>query len=160
VGNLLGGGEARWPDALVVLRHDSPISSLANSIVANDYFSFTIDGSTASYESIFVRITVQANAFPATTEFSLLSSVTGFGEGAVALDIFSVSASQSGANHGTGTFDLSKVAALQNATGAVEFRIYYHDTGANPMTRIGIGQAFATNGTPDLTVTGSVPESE
>lgn len=158
VGKLMGGSEARWPDALVVLRHDSPISSLASALVADDYFSFTIHGSSASYESIFMRITVQANAFPATTEFSLLSSVTGFGEGAVALDTFSVEASQSGANHGTGTLDLSKVAALQNVSGEIEFRIYYYDAGANPMTRIGIGQAFATNGSADLVVTGSAAE--
>ncbi|TWT50447.1 hypothetical protein Pla22_31900 [Rubripirellula amarantea] len=100
---------------------------------------------------------IQANVQPAKAEFSLLSSLTGFTSTDV-IDSISGTAAAAGLITGTGTFDFSGASGLQNvAAGDIaEFRIYVHNSGANPMTRIGIGQAFGTNGTADLTLNGTI----
>lgn len=151
---------AGYPDALTGIQNNSGINSLATAISGNHYFSFTItpDGSTSvNYDSLFVRLSLQANAQPATTEFSLLSDLTGF-TSSDAIDSFTASATVSGLNHATDTFDLSGSSALQGVSAGtpIEFRIYAHNTAANSMTRLGIGNAFATDAAPDLTLNGTV----
>ncbi|MDA8744782.1 PEP-CTERM sorting domain-containing protein [Rubripirellula amarantea] len=151
---------AGWPDALVGIQNNAGINSLDAAITNNHYFSFTVTpdaNASVSYSDMFVRYSLGANTFPATTEFSLLTSITGFSS-ANLVDSFSGTASVSGLNVGTGTLDLSAATALQSVAvgSAAEFRIYVHNTGANAMTRIGIGQAFATNGSADLTLNGTV----
>ncbi|MFV0336964.1 MAG: hypothetical protein ACK5LK_01800 [Chthoniobacterales bacterium] len=154
------GGTAGWPDTLAGLQNSASVNSLATAISAGDYFSFTVTSDAsieASYSSLFLRYSVAANTQPAQTTFSLLSSVTGF-TSLDSIDSFTADATVGGLITGTGTFDLSSTSALQSiaAETPVEFRVYIYNTGTNPMTRIGIGQGFATNGTPDLTLNGEL----
>lgn len=151
------GASAGYVNALGGLQNASGVNSLAAAITANDYFSFTVTpdvGQEVSFSSLFLRYSVGANVRPATTVFSLLSSATGFtasdGLGTVTADLPSASSAT-----GTGTFTLGQ-ALLQNVTTAVTFRLYVYNTGINPMTRIAIGQLSAINGTPDLTLDGTI----
>ena len=151
---------AGWPDALTVIQNNAAVNSLATAIGSDDYFSFSVTpnaGFLASLSSLDLLYTLQANSLAATTEFSLLSSLTGFTDGS-AIDTFSGSATVSGANLGSGSFDITGATALQNVSGgtAIEFRIYAHNTGANSMTRIGIGEAFAANLNSDLVLNGTI----
>lgn len=150
---------SNWPDALTVLQNNAGINSLATAIAGDEYFSFTVtpdSGYEASFSSLDLLYSLGANAQPAGTEFSLLSSLTGF-SATNAIDTLTGLATSS-FNTGSGSFNISGATALQNVAGgtAIEFRIYAHNTGANSMTRIGIGQAFATNGTNDLVLNGTV----
>lgn len=150
---------ANWPDALTVLQNNSGINSLATAITGDEYFSFSVTpdlGFTASFSSMNIIYSIGANVPPAATEFSLLSSLTGF-TASDAIDTFTGTTSAS-FNTGTGLFDITGEAALQNVVGGttVEFRIYAHNTGTNPTTRIGIGHAFASNATNDLVLNGTV----
>lgn len=152
-GDLTGGEGLKWANALAALPNGVGASSLADAIDLGDCFSFTLTPSAeeVSYESVFVRVTVGSNVQPTTTRFSLLSSVTGFSS-SDALDTFDVSLSTNSSN-GAETFDLTE---LRDIEGPVEFRIYYHDVGPNPTHRVAIGKIFSPNGTPDLTVSGTV----
>jgi hypothetical protein len=153
VNELTGGEGLKWANALAALPNGTGANSLANAIELGDCFSFTLtpNAGEVSYDSIFVRVTVGANVQPATPRFSLLSSVTGFSS-SDALDTFDVSMSTNSSN-GAETLDLS---GLGEVEGPVEFRIYYHDVGPNPTHRVAIGKIFSPNGTPDLTVNGTV----
>jgi len=150
-----------WLDALTVIQNNAGINTLATAISNDQYFSFTVtpnSGFSASFSSMDVLFSLGANVQPAETQFSLLSSITGFTDTA-AIDTFSGSAPASGLNAGSGSFDISGTSALQNVAGggpAIEFRIYAHNTGANSMTRIGIGEGFATNGNSDLVLNGTI----
>ncbi len=148
-----GNATAGWSDAIATIQNNATINSLATAVAADDFFSFTVTpgaGNEMSFTDLFVQFSLGANTQPAATEFSLLSDIDGF--------TTSIGSPLSGSATtafatGTGTFDLTSLGAQ---TGPVEFRIYYHNTGANSMTRIGIGRAFSSSATPALTLNGTV----
>ncbi len=152
-----GLAASNYPEALTAWAN-TLFGTLDAAITGNDYFTFTITpdaGKVVSYSDLFLRHTTQANAQPATTVFTLMSSVSGF-TSSDGLDTIIMTASAAGANLGSGTFDLSGESALQNVVAgtAVEFRIYAHTT-AGEMTRLGIGEAFYQD-RDDLTLSGTV----
>lgn len=150
---------AGWPDTLSAIQNDAAVTSLAAAITASDYFSFTITpdaGKSVNYSSLFLRYSIGANVRPAQSQFTLLSSKTGFtaADGLASFLSFEMlGATASG--FGTGTFDLSGVTGLQGVSEAVEFRIYVHSVQGS-MTRVAIGQLYGTNGTDDLVLSGTV----
>ena len=152
---------SNWTDALTTLQNNGSINSLSNAINAGHYFSFSITPealASVSYTSLFIRVSLGANTMPAETQFNLLSSETGFTIDD-SLGQFSVSVTNANSNVGpTNTFDISGVTALQQVSPGteVEFRLYVHNTGDNPMTRIAIGWIFFNNGTDDLRLEGLV----
>jgi hypothetical protein len=154
------GSAGGWTDALAGIQNSAAINSLSAAITANDYFSFSVTSDALreiSCSSLFMRYSVGANVRPAQTTFTLLSSLTGF-TSADGLGTIIAALPVDASVVGTGTFDLTGVTALQNiaAETSVQFRIYAHNTGANPMTRIGIGHLFFNNGTDDLTLNGTI----
>jgi len=162
IGNLALPGTfppSNWPNALTALQNDANINSLAAAISAGNYFTFTVMSGTrasASYTNLHVRISLGANAQPATTVFTLMGSLAGFAS-ANALAAFTnetTSASTMGIEN---DLDLGGIAALQNVAAGtvVEFRLYAHNIGANPMTRIGIGKAWG-GAADDLRLSGMV----
>ena len=154
-----GNTDAGWPDALVVKRGDFGwVNELNLAIVSDGYFGFTITpnaGKTISYSDISLKWVMGINTQTATNRFELLTSETGFtfedGIGAT-LDTTGGAAF----NNGSGNIVLSGVAALQNVATAVEFRLYFYDTGPNPTSRIGIGNAWSGGSADDFVVNGSV----
>ena len=137
---------SNWPNVLTALQNNAGINSLATAISSGDYFTFTVTpdaGAVVSYSNLFVRTSLGANTQPAKTTFTLLSSLTGFtaGDALASFENETLSASTMGIQNNV---DLSGVSALQNVAAgtAVEFRLYAHNTGANSMTRIGIGHGF------------------
>ena len=162
IGNLSLPGTfppSNWPNALTALQNSAGINSLATAISSDDYFTFTVTPdtqTTASYTNLHVRISLGANAQPATTVFTLMSSLTGF-TSADALAAFTNETLTSSTFGIENNLDLGGISALQNvATGTVaEFRLYAHNIGANPMTRLGIGKAFGA-AADDLRLSGIV----
>jgi len=150
---------SNWPNALTALQNNAGINSLASAISAGDYFTFTVTPGTqasASYTNLHVRVSLGANTQPATTVFTLTSSLAGF-SAAAALAAFTnetITASTMGIES---DLDLGSIAGLQNVAAgtAVEFRLYAHNIGVNPMTRIGIGKAWGA-AADDLRLSGMV----
>ncbi len=156
---LIGSADG-WNDTLGAIQNAAGVNSLATAITAGDYFTFTITpnaGKVVSYSDAFLRYSVGANVRPATTVFTLMSSLTGF-TSADAIGTVSASLPVDASVVGTGTFDLTGASALQSVAAgtAVEFRLYAHNTDANAMTRVSIGHLFATNGTDDFVLNGTV----
>ena len=162
IGNLSLPGTfppSNWPNALTALQNSAGIDSLAAAISGGDYFTFTVtpgSQATASYTNLHVRVSLGANAQPATTVFTLMSSLTGF-TAADALAAFTNETTTASTMGIENDLDLGGIAALQNVAAgtAVEFRIYAHNIGANPMTRIGIGKAWGA-AADDLRLSGGV----
>lgn len=154
--SLLGqqiGSAASWPNCLAGLQNSASINSLSAAIAAGDYFAFTVTPDAevvTSYSNLFLRFSVGANVRPATTVFTLMSSETGW-TAADGIDTITAVLPSDVSVVGTDTFDLTGESALQNVAAGtpVEFRIYAHNTGANPMTRIGIGHLFWTGSVDD-----------
>lgn len=151
---------SNWTNALTAAQNNAGINSLATAITAGHYFTVTLTPdalASASYTSLFVRVSIGANVQPAETQFNLLSSLTGF-TSSDSIGAATASLPSGASTVLTRTFDLSGVLSLQDVTAgqAVEFRLYAHNTGANPMTRIGVGHLFAANGTDDLRIDGTI----
>lgn len=154
------GPTAGWPKALGALQNSATITSLPNAIAEEEYFSFTVtvkDGYSAGISDLFLRYSVGANVRPAETTFTLMCSLTGFGE-ADALGTLAASLPADVSKVGTGTFDLTQSRPLQKiAPGTpVEFRIYVHNTGEKPMTRIAVGHLSFANTSEDLVLNGNI----
>lgn len=148
---------SNYPEALTSYAH-TLFTSLSAAVTGNDYFTFTVTPDASklvSYSDLYLRYTLQANAYPATTQWTLMSSLTGF-TASDGLDTLNVTASASGANYGEGTFDLSGVSGLQNVAAGtpVEFRMYAHNT-SGTMTRMGVGEAWGPD-RDDMTLNGTV----
>ena len=148
---------SNYPEALTSYAH-TLTTTLSGAVTGSDYFTFTISPDAAaqvSYSSLYLRYTLQANAQPATTQWTLMSSLTGF-TASDGLDTLDVTATAAGANYGEGTFDLSGVSALQSVAAgtAVEFRMYAHNT-SGTMTRMGVGEAWGPD-RDDMTLNGTV----
>lgn len=165
--SLLGqqiGSAASWPNCLAGIQNNASINSLSAAITAGDYFAFTVTpdaDAMASYSNLFVRYSVGANVRPAATELTVMSSLTGF-TATDGIDTVSVVLPADASVVGTGVFDISGESGLQNVVAGtvVEFRIYVHNTGANPMTRIGVGHLFYTGAADDdLRLEGGVSTS-
>lgn len=150
---------SNWPNALTALQNNAAINSLASAISGGDYFTFTVTPdaqSVASYTNLHVRISLGANVQPATTVFTFMSSLTGF-TASDALAAFTNETTTASTMGIVNNLDLGGIPALQNVTAgtAIEFRLYAHNIGANPMTRIGIGNAWGA-AADDLRLSGSV----
>jgi hypothetical protein len=122
-------------------------TSLASAITAADYLSFTI-APAASYNLSITSITLNSGVSTAVTNFhgELLSSATGF---TASNSLYSYSFASAGAP--TQSITLSGVSALQNVSGAIEFRLYgWRDTAGTSTFKI---RNLSGN---DLTVNGSL----
>lgn len=130
-------------------------ASLATAIANDDYATITITpdaGQEIDFSNFHVILGINVGTETGDNSIALLSSATGF-TAADALDVYEPVTATGGALANT-AFDtnLAGVAALQNVTGAVEFRLYYSQVG----NRIGIGAPFSGAVQDDLRIDGTV----
>ena len=151
-----------WPDTIGTKAESWRLSSgLTYAISTNNYFGFTLtpdSGHMVSYSNLFVRFAVNNPNDNTDVTFYLLSDRTGFENTAAAvLGTFNVT-NATYLSDGTSTrftkdFDLSAIAELQNAQGAIEFRVYVTSVNGS---RMAIGHDSFINGTDDLRVDGTI----
>ena len=155
---------APWPNSLWALCSDLPgVTNLATAIAEDRYYSFTVTPDSQKildFKNIAARITLNSagNAGTSVTLF-LMSSVTGFTDGDEIGSFVAVHDPNDGAatDNGLKEMDISGVAALQNITSEVEFRLYIvlNDTTSN---RLGFGHIFFVDEQADLLVQGTIDD--
>lgn len=141
-----GLGSGGWADAFDTTASFTS-TSLANAIANNDYMTFTIQPGGLVNDLDYTDFDFRAEANSTGFTADLLTSATGF----TSSDSLSTFTHNGSPAVQTFNADLSGVAALQNNTGNVEFRLYIYNLG----NRMGIGDAFATDGLNDLFVSGN-----
>jgi len=160
---------ADWKNCMWALCSDlSAVTNLSESIASNRYFNITMKpdaGKQADYTKVSVRITLNASwqgDGDTSVTFILMSSITGFNDGD---EIGSFVATRShldsdpnATDNGLISMDISGVAALQNVTGEVEFRVYVilNDEDSN---RWAIGHIFYTDAQDDVLVEGRIEDA-
>ena len=157
---------APWPNSIWALCSDLPnVTNLASAIVEDRYFNLFVKpepGKQADYTKVAVRISMNSagNAGTSAT-FVLMSSVTGFNPGDEIGSFVAVHNPSDGAatDNGLLEMDISSVAALQNVTGEVEFRVYLvlNDGNSN---RWGIGHIFYEDAQDDVLVEGRIEDAD
>lgn len=114
-------------------------TSLADALAAGEYLSFTVsvnEGVSLDLTDIDSTLFTQ-NMRP--RSFALLASATGFTSGDVITDFGGIVTGIQSFGQETRNANLSNVAALQNLTGTVEFRIYAYGATTNSFEAVGIG---------------------
>lgn len=161
---------APWPNSIWALCSDLPaITNLSESIASNRYFNITMDpdaGKQVDYTKVSVRITLNsAGTYPGvgtSVKFVLMSSATGFNDGDEIGSFDAVHDTLGGTVNATDNglleMDISGVAALQNISDPVEFRVYVvlNDTTS---ARWSIGHIFYADNADDVVVTGRLEDA-
>lgn len=130
-------------------------ASLTTAIANDDYATVTVTpdaGQEIDFSNFHVVLGINVGMNAGDNSIALLSSATGFTD-ADALDVYEpVIATNGGVASTTYDTDLTSIAALQNVTSPVEFRLYYSQVG----NRIGIGAPFSGAVEDDVRVDGTV----
>ena len=156
---------APWPRSLWALCSDLPeVTNLVTAITEDRYYSFTVTPDAqkvVDYKNVAARITLNSAGNVGTSvTLVLMSSITGFTDGDEIGSFVAVHdiADENATDNGLIGMDISGVAALQDITAEVEFRLYVilNDTTSN---RLGFGHIFGpADDADDVLVQGTIDD--